>query len=70
MISDIFLISELQGEELEYSSIQQIYTGPSLPMSSSEGMFFYVLPVFVVKVLLKQSIEICSNNYLDPINLS
>ena len=70
MISDIVLISELLGEELEYLRLRHVDTVPSLLMASREGMFLSGVSVSVVKGLLKQSIASHANNSLSPINLS
>ena len=70
MISDIVLISELLGEELEYLRLCHVDTVPSLLMASREGMFLSGVSVSVVKGLLKQSIASHANNSLSPINLS
>ena len=69
VIYDIVLIPELRGEELEELRIQQVYTVPLLSISLGWGVFFSVIPVSVVKVLLKQSATIHYNNYLMPISL-
>ena len=70
VIYDIVMISKLRGEELEQLILQKLHTVPSLSMSSREGMLFSGVPVSVVKVLLKQSTAICSDNSLMSINLS
>ena len=69
MISDIVLISELCGEELEQMSLQQVYTVPLLSILSSEDMLSSGVTVSVVKLLLKQSTAIRSEISLMPINL-
>ena len=70
VISDIVLISEFQGEELEYLRFLQVDTVPPLSILSREGVLFSSVPVSIVKLLLKQSTEICSYNSLMPVNLS
>ena len=62
MISNFVLISELQGEELEQLSLRKVYKVPSLSIPSREVIFFSGVPVSVVKVLLKESTEICSED--------